>query len=249
MAEYPHTGRFLMGRLRHALTHAEKQTLEELVSDVETLPDGAHLARRGEVLERSTILVEGFVARSMLVGENRAILSFHVPGDFVDLHGFALKRLDHDVISIGTVTAGYVSHHALEKLMQEQPHLTRLLWFSSLLEAAIHREWICKLEQLQAAQRVAHIFAEIWYRLEMVGLACGNQVRTPLTQAQLAEMCGITPIHMNRALGQLRQEGVAEFRRGTLFAEDRARLEAFGVFDPSYLYGNAELGMGEELTS
>ena len=73
-------------------------------------------------------------------------------------------------------------------------------------------------------------------------------VRTPLTQAQLAEMCGVTPIHMNRALGQLRREGVADFRRGTLYVDDRARLEAFGAFNPSYLYGNAELGVVDELS-
>lgn len=248
MNQFPLTGRFLLGRLRHAMSLSEQELLENLVRETQVSPDGTYFAHRGEVLNRSTILIEGFMLRTMVLDGRRSIVSVQVPGDFVDLHGFALKRLDHNLVCVGEARVGFVQHDDLLKVMAEQPHLARILWFSTLLDAAIHREWICRLEQLQAAQRVAHVFAEIWYRLDMVGLGAPDLVRTPLTQAQLADMCGVTPIHMNRALGQLRREGIADFRRGTLYVEDRGRLEAFGAFSPSYLYGSAELGMMDELS-
>lgn len=212
---FPLTGRFLLGRLRHAMTPDEKALLEGLVGETATFADGELLLARGQVAERSTVLIEGFMLRTLTHDGRRSIVGIQVPGDFVDLHAFALKRLDHDVVALGCSTVGFVEHTALAKLMERQPHLARLLWFSTLLDSAIHREWICKLEQLQAAQRVAHVFAEIWYRLDMVELGQPGVVRTPLTQANLAAMCGITPIHMNRAIGQLRREGIADFRRGT----------------------------------
>jgi len=83
----------------------------------------------------------------------------------------------------------------------------------------------------------------------MVGLGRTDGLRTPLIQADLADMCGTTSIHMNRALGQLRKEGIAEFRRGALYVRDRAKLEAFAGFNPDYLYGRGGLSVGTELAA
>lgn len=235
--KFPLTGRFLMGRLRHDMSEDEKSLLEGIVKEVRTLEDGEVLVRRGVVTNLCSVLIEGFMIRTVETATARAIVSFQVPGDFVDLHAFALRRLDHDLVALGPCKVGVVDHAAIADVLAQRPHLARLLWFSTLLDAAIHREWICKLEQLQAPARVAHIFSEIWHRLDMVGLGNSGLVRTPLTQAILAEMCGITPIHMNRALSQLRREKIADFRRGTLYVEDRRRLEEFGSFNPFYLYG------------
>lgn len=247
LAEYPLTARFLMGRLRHALSADEKRLLEGLVIDTKTVEAGATLLRRGELINHSTILIDGYMMRTGHDGSRRFILGLQVPGDFVDLHGFALKRLDHDLVAAGPVTIGIVPHEGLEEVMRTQPHLARILWFATLLDAAIHREWIMKLEQLTAARRVAHVFAELWQRLDHVGLGRTDSVRTPLIQADLADMCGTTAIHMNRALAQLRKEGVGELRRGTLYVSGRRQLEQFGMFDPSYLYGKGGLAVGGAL--
>lgn len=143
---------------------------------------------------------------------------------------------------------GFVSHDRLRRLMEENAHLTRLLWFSTLLDAAIHREWIMKLEQLRASKRVAHVFCEIWQRLDFVGLGRKGIIDTPLIQQTLADMCGTTAIHMNRALGQLRRDGLADFRRGSIRVPDRQALERFATFDPAYLYGEGILGVKGELS-
>ena len=246
--KYPISGRFLMGRLRHAMSVEEKEQVEALADDVRSLEPGETVVSRGEVCNKSNILVEGYMTRSITEEGKRFIVGVQVPGDFVDLHGFALKRLDHDLSSLGPAKVAFVPHERLEAIMREAPHLARLLWFSTLLDAAIHREWILKMEQLTASRRAAHIFCEIWHRLEMVGLGGPRGVRTPLTQADLAEMCGTTSIHMSRALGEMRKAGVAEFRRGDLHVQDRVKLEEYARFDPTYLYGKGLLGMGEELS-
>lgn len=246
--DYPLTGRFLLGRLRHAMTAEEKAILEGLIVDTERLRAGTVLLERGQLAERSTLLIEGYLLRTIVEDERRFVVGVHVPGDFADLHGFALKRLDHSLVALGDVLVGYVSHARLEQVVGRYPHLTRLMWFATLLDAAIHREWILKMQQLPAPRRVAHVFAELWHRLDLVGLGRRDGLRTPLIQADLADMCGTTPIHMNRALGLMRKEGIAEFRRGTLYVRDRARLEAFAGFNPDYLYGEGELRVGGELS-
>ena len=247
LEKYPLTGRFLMGRLRHAMSDAEKAIVESLVEGVEVLERPTTILERGRVCGRSTMLIEGAILRTIQKDGRRFIVGMHVPGDFADLHCFALKRLDHDVITIGCTKVGFIPHERIEQVMATQPHLARILWFSTLLDAAIHREWILKLEQLTAVRRVAHVFAEMWHRLDLVGLGRRDGLRTPLIQSDLADMCGTTAIHMNRALAQLKKEGIAEFRRGALYVSDRAALEAFGEFDPSYLYGEGSLKIGHEL--
>lgn len=244
---YPLTGRFLMGRLRHAMTDEEKALIESLIERVERVDGLTQLIARGELVDCATLIIEGYAMRTITEEGRRFIVSLQVPGDFTDLHGFALKRLDHDIVAMNGAQIGYVPHARLQKVLAERPHLARLLWFASLIDAAINRQWILKLEQLTAPRRVAHVFAELWHRLDLVGLGRRDGLRLPLTQVDLADMCGTTSIHMNRALGQLKREGIAEFRRGAVYIGDRAKLEAFAGFRPDYLYGEGSLRVRDEL--
>ncbi|APE27812.1 Crp/Fnr family transcriptional regulator [Aurantiacibacter gangjinensis] len=245
--KFPLTGRFLMGRLRDAMDDSEKQIVESLVEDVADYDGPQTILERGQLSDRSTMLIGGFVLRTIRSGEKRFVVGVQVPGDFVDLHAFALKRLDHDVITIGQAKVGYVPHDRIKSVMDTDPHLARLLWFSTLLDAAIHREWIMKLEQLRAPRRVAHIFCELQQRLEFIGMNVANRIETPLIQADLADMCGTTAIHMNRALRDLREQGLADFQRGKISIPDREELCAFADFNADYLYGEGVLGMRGEL--
>ena len=244
---FPLTGRFLFGRLRETLTREERELLESLPEQVATFENSARIVEAGAVAERSTLLVEGFIMRGLNSanggGEKRSALSLHVAGDFVDLHCFALKRLDHNVDTIGPARLAYVPHEKLQEVLRDHPHLARLLWSSTLLDAAMHRQWIMKLEQLTTPRRLAHIFAELWRRLEMVGLADRDGFDTPLTQADLADMSGSTAVHTNRALRELRERGVAEFRRGRVVSANRTALEDYADFAADYLYGEGQLAL------
>ena len=246
--QFPLTGRFLMGRLRHAMKPAEKRGIESLVEETHELAPGTTILRRGELVTRSAILIEGMVLRVVQDEGRRFAVGIQVAGDFVDLHGFALRRLDHDLVSVGAARIGVVSHDRLATTLERNLHLARILWFSTLLDAAIHREWIMKLEQLTAARRAAHLFAELWHRLRLVGLGGREGFRTALNQIDLADICGTSAVNMSRALSRLKAEGVARFHRGQMTAPDRAALERYGRFNADYLYGSGGLKVGDELS-
>lgn len=239
--DFPNTRRFLQGRSRDALDAREKGVLECLVERVERFTGPHKVLERGTVLHQSTILIEGFVARVIHGDGKRHIVALHVPGDFVDLHAFALKRLDHDVVSVGTVQIGYAPHDRIEEVLKNEPNLARMLWYSTLLDSAMHREWIMKLEHLSADGRLAHLVAELWHRLGFVDLAGASGFPLPLTQQELADACGTTSVHMNRVVRKLRETGVVDISRGQVTVLDRAALWSLGSFDPAYLYGNGPL--------
>jgi CRP-like cAMP-binding protein len=241
LQRFPRTGRFLLGRLRAAMSVDEKKFIEDLIEREEELPNGAIIARRGQECSTSTILIDGFARRVIERNGYPHIVGLQVPGDFIDLLGFALKRLDHDIHALGPARVGRVTHARLREVLGDQPHLARLLWFATLLDAAIQREWILKLEDLNAAERVAHVFCEICHRLDFVGLGSKTGFFLPLTQAQLAGMCGTTTVHMSRALRRLREATDVTFRQGKLECADPAALMQYCEYDPSYLYGPGEL--------
>ncbi len=244
---FPVTGRFLQGRLRHAITTREAQLFEKLFDPAEEFPDGTVLIKRGNRVNHSTMLVEGFAVRVIEDDGGAQIVSIHVPGDFMDLHAFPLKRLDHNIVALGPARVAAVTHDKLRLIIDQEPHFARVLWFSTLLDAAIHREWIMKQGQLRAEGRAAHFFAEVWERLAMVGLAEDDGFFAPLKQVDIANICGTTAIHMNRVLRDLREGGVADFRRGRMRAPDKERLHRHGRFKRDYLYGEGELALTGDL--
>lgn len=244
---YPRTSTFLKGRLRNAMTPREKTQIEEVCAEEVHLPASTIVLEAGRLCDRSMLLSDGFMLRTMQQRGKTHIVGLQVPGDFVDLHSFALKRLDHNIETIGPCTVAYAMHSDLKALVQTDPHLARILWSSTLLDAAIHREWILKTKQLRADACVAHFLAETWARLDLVDRAKSDGFVSPLTQSHLAEICGVTPVHMSRALSSLRDKGLGEFRRGRFYCRNRKELEAFGEFEPSYLYGEGTMGIADEL--
>lgn len=231
------TEKFLLGRGRDELSADEKQTIEDSVSAVRTLPSRTLLVRAGERVEHSTLLLEGFICRYMDDREGqRQLVAVHVPGDFVDLHAFPMKRLDHDVATLGPVKIATFEHKTLETITERFPHLTRMLWYSTLLDAAMHREWIFRLGRLGAEGRLAHLLCELNARLEMVGLAKDGVYALAMTQPDLAEACGITGVHVNRVLRVLREREALTFKNNEVRILDRKALEAIAEFEPAYLY-------------
>jgi CRP-like cAMP-binding protein len=166
---------------------------------------------------------------------SRQISELHVAGDFVDLHSFTLKKLDHSIMTLTPCRIAPVPHERLKAITEQLPHLTRLLWFSTNLDAAIHREWVLSLGRRTALARTAHLFCELYLRLQLVGLTEGLTYRLELTQVDLAECLGLTSIHVNRTLKALRESDLVEFRGGTVTIRDFDRLASLAEFDPGYL--------------
>jgi CRP-like cAMP-binding protein len=239
----PYLNRFLRGRRQQEIAPEDMAALEAAAEGERAYRSRSVIVRTGEPVTVSTLLLDGFMCRYMddRAG-HRQLVAIHVPGDFVDLHGFPMGHLDHDVATIGPVRVVCWKHNDLEAVLAHRPKLTRMLWFSTLLDAAMHREWIFRLGRLDAIGRIAHLLSELDARLAMVGLSVDGRYRLPLTQADLGEACGLTGVHVNRVLRALRERDLALFRGGEVSILDRAGLRAVAEFDPLYLYGD---GSGE----
>ena len=236
---FPLTGRFLLGRGRDRMTDEERRVLENAASCVKHYPARHHLVRRGEPVDTSMMLIEGYVSRYMDDREGyRQLVSVHIPGDFVDLHGFPTGRLDHDIGTLGPVKMALFDHQTLVGITEEHPRLTRFLWFATLADAAMHREWIFRLGRLGADGRLAHFFCELNARLELVGLARDGRFELPLTQPDLAAACGLTGVHVNRTLRRLREQNLLLFRNGQVEILDQRGLCVAAEFNSDYLYSD-----------
>lgn len=229
--------RFLRNRREVELTGSERLILERAVTDVREVEGRATLIKAGERVDVSTMLVEGFMSRYIDDRKGlRQLVAIHVAGDFVDLHAFPMKILDHSVGTLTQAKIGIVPHSALRIIIDDYPGLARKLWFSTLLDAAMHRAWLFRVGRLDAVGRVAHFLCEMNARLEAVGLSDGVRFTLGVIQADLAEACGLTSVHTNRVMRQLREMNLCLFRASIVEILDRSGLERRGNFDPHYLY-------------
>ena len=230
------TERFLREKKGVYLDQDERNRLEASITEIRRLEPRQTIVRAGRQLHESTLLVDGFMCRYIDDRNGlRQLVAVHVPGDFVDLHSFPLKVLDHDVATLTSATVAIVPHSRLDGLMRDCPRLTRKLWFSTLIDAAIHRAWLFRLGRLDAVGRVAHFLCETNARLVSAGLSDGRRFTLGVTQADLAEICGLTNVHVNRVLRHLREERLCTFRSSLVEILDPQLLVARGQFDPAYL--------------
>lgn len=228
---------FLRNRRRSQLSSGDFDALESSVAEIRNVPARKTIARTGQPISFSTYLMEGVICRYMddLEGE-RQLVAVHFPGDFVDLHGYPLGHLDHDIATLTACKIALVPHTNLDTLVASRPLLAKLLWFSTLLDAAMHREWIFRLGRLEAVARVAHFLCETEARLAAVGRSDGSTFLLPMTQPDLGEACGMTAIHMNRMLRELRNRKLAEVSKGKVRIVDQAGIRKLAEFDPTYLF-------------
>jgi cAMP-binding proteins - catabolite gene activator and regulatory subunit of cAMP-dependent protein kinases len=225
-------------RMRDDVSDAEEMTLREAIRERRALQAGEVAVREGEQLNVSILLLSGFMARYKdLQDGSRQIIELNVPGDFVDLHGFTLKRLDHNIAAMTACQIGLVTHEALKRIAEDHPHLTRLLWFMTNVDAAIHREWVLSLGRRTAQHRMAHLLCELHARLKAVGAVEADcTFSMSIRQVDLADCLGLTAVHVNRVLHELRERGLVEMQRGQIIVTNPPALRQLANFDDSYLY-------------
>ncbi|UZK66431.1 Crp/Fnr family transcriptional regulator [Sphingomonas sp. M1-B02] len=224
-------------RVRDDISAEEEAALRGVLGEVQTFPADHTFVRPRQHLNVSTLLLEGLMCRFKDLSEGqRQITEIHVPGDFADLHSFTLKYLDHGLMTLTPCKFAFSEHEKLKKLTAEYPHLARMLWFSTNLDAAIHREWEVSLGRRTALERTAHLFCELQVRLGTVGLASEREYALAITQLELAECLGLTSVHVNRVLKELRERKLVEFRSSKVQIFDLPELRRLAEFDPAYLY-------------
>lgn len=227
---------------RDMVSPAEKAALLAAAGPVETFAPGSDLVREGDRPDRSMLVAQGFTTRYRLLADGtRQITAIHVPGDFVDLHSFLLKTMDHSVGALSACRVVTFPHANLKTITERHPHLTRLLWLMTLLDSAIHREWIVAMGRRSALEQLAHLLCEIVTRLSVVGLGDSDRaVILPINQTELGDTLGLSTVHVNRTLQQLRAEQLITWQGQTVRILDWDRLARIAQFDPTYLHLDPE---------
>jgi len=215
----------------------EKAALYALPMRVTNLPDRQDIVAEGDRPSSCCLVLDGFVCRYKLLEDGRRqIFSFHTPGDIPDLQSLHLERMDH---SLGTLTpsrVGFIAHNVVRELVRRFPGLGDLFWRDTLIDAAIFREWMVGLGRRNAHQRIAHLLCEMARRYQAVGLGADHAYPLPVTQAELADALGLTLVHVNRVLRDLRLMNLVRKESWTVSVLDWPRLVELGEFDPTYLH-------------
>lgn len=224
-------------RISTSLTPEDLAAIQRLPVMVKHLPGPTAIVREGDRPGQCCLVIEGFVCRSKTTDSGkRQILSIHNAGDIPDLQSLHLHVMDHDLVTLGSCTAGFIAHDALRGLTRERPLVAEALWRDTLIEAAVFREWIVNVGRRPAVKRLAHLLAEIGARLERAGLSNGRAFELPMTQIDLADALGLTPVHVNRVLQELRRDGLIELHKHAVSFPDLPRLKELAEFDDLYLH-------------
>lgn len=225
-----------LGR-RGVLDAADLEALGSLSYREKTYQAGGYLMREGTACEESALIIEGFTIRQKFTeAGRRQIVSFHIPGDFVDLEGSLLRIADHNVQALTDCEIVHFPVRELLALIDSNPQIGRTLWIDTLIDASIYREWLMNVGQRPAKQRIAHLLCEFALRLKLVGLGDEEGYRLPFTQEQLADATGLTQVHVNRSLKALDQAGLIERDGRSIAIPDWDRLRESSGFSALYLH-------------
>jgi len=182
-------------------------------------------------------VLSGFAYRQKLVSDGaRQIISIHIPGEFVDLQNCMLGTADHNVQSLNRSEVALVPASALRELSAAYPGVARAIWMDTLIDSSIFREWVVNVGRRDARTRIAHLLCELALRLKASGAGEEDTYQFPLTQDQLADATGLTPVHTNRTLQSLRKDGLISLSSGSLKVLDWERLRDVGDFSERYLH-------------
>ncbi|MHC2313212.1 CRP-like cAMP-binding protein [Bradyrhizobium diazoefficiens] len=229
-------------RVSSGISEEDVREIEALPIAVRQYPAETPVVRDGERATECCLIVEGFCARSKTIASGkRQILSLHIPGEIPDLMSLFLHVMDHELSTLTPCTLGFISHDTLRRLHQRRPVVAEMFWRDTLIDAAMFREWIVNVGQRPAPARLAHVMIELRERLRVIGRVDGNTFEMPLTQEQIGEALGITAVHANRVIKQLRQEGIVEFQRGRVTVLGEQKFFELADFDGRYLHQSPTL--------
>jgi CRP-like cAMP-binding protein len=219
------------------LSDEERQAIQSLPVRIHKLDARQDIVRDGDVPTHCCLILDGWACRyKLLSGGKRQIFSFHIAGDIPDLQSLNLHILDHSVATMKPATVAFIPHESLRKLAADFPRIGTLLWRDTLIEAAIFRQWMVGMGRRSAFERIAHLFCELYLKLQAVGLAKNYSCPLPTTQVDLADALGLTSVHINRVLKEMRGQSLITLRSSTLVIKAWDELLRIAEFDPTYLH-------------
>src|SRR3954469_25706975 len=219
------------------LSEDERGMLRTVNGTIKTVGPRQDLVQEGDRPSECCLVLEGFAYRYKQTEDGkRQIFSLHIPGDMPDLQSLHLDVMDHSLSSLSACKVMFIPHETVRDLVRRCPRIGDAFWRETLIDAAVFREWILNLGRREAYGRMAHLLCEFYVRLRAVGLTNGDVCDLPFTQAELADATGLSAVHVNRTLQELRGEGLITLRNGSLAVLDWDRLKEAGEFDPPYLH-------------
>jgi CRP-like cAMP-binding protein len=230
-------GRFLHRlRLRSVLTPEEQQAVLALDCDTRHYRANEDIVSPGEHVEHACLVSRGLAGRfdQMLDGE-RQVTSFYLSGDMCDLHSVVAPRASWSITALGPVTAMLVPHRQLREICIRYPGVAIAFWRDGTADGSIFAKWVGNLGRKNARARIGHLFCEMGVRSEAAGLGSRSEFELPVTQRQLADAAGLTPVHVNRTLTAMRNKGLLRFENGHVAIPDWEALALVAEFDPAYL--------------
>jgi CRP-like cAMP-binding protein len=216
----------------------ERQRLDQLLSyPRETYARGRTIIRQGDKVDDIHLVLTGLAARSKtLRNGERQFMALLVPGDLCDVEVFILEGMDHDITALTDTTCVLIPAKIIEGLLTESTKLTKALWWSTMTDSAVLREWIVDHGSREAVERIAHLMCEMLIRYRIIGETTDDSFPFLLTQDELADATGMTPVHVNRMLQQLRTRGLIELHGKVLTVLDPKGLQRVAKYDSSYLH-------------
>jgi CRP-like cAMP-binding protein len=218
------------------LNAGDKKFVDDALARARTVAAHTDLISEGQSPSDVHLVVEGLCCRyKILPSGQRQIFAYLVPGDFCDLNVFILRAMDHNIATLAVSRIVEIPRDTI-LAMVARPQLARALWWATLVDEATLREWLVNVGQRTAEIRIAHLFCEIHLRLSVVGQADDRSFFFPVTQVELADTVGLSPVHVNRSLQSLRARDLIDFKKGLVELHDLGKLRKLCSFNPNYLH-------------
>ena len=236
----PQTGLTLLARRLESiapLSDQERQAVDQLPARLHRFGPRHDIVQDGDTPSQCCLLLEGWAFRYKLLSEGRRqILSFHVPGDIPDLQSLHVQPMDHSVATLTQATVAFIPHEGLLNLTGRFPGIAATLWRCTLLDGTVYRAWMTGMGQRSALGRMAHLLCELYRKLEALGLASEHQCALPITQAEFGSALGLSNVHTNRVLQEMRAQKLITLQSSKLVILAWDRLERAAEFNPAYLH-------------
>jgi CRP-like cAMP-binding protein len=226
-----------------ALDEEDQQAILDLPHEIRRVDRGDYIVREQDKPSHAALLLSGFAYRHKIVGSGgRQILSVHMSGDMVDLQNSLLRTADHNVQALSRAIVAFIPCRAIKELAFGRPRVGMAMWYDTLVDGSIHREWTANVGRRDARARVAHVLCEFGVRLNDGDLGSPCTYEFPMTQEEFADAVGLTPVHVNRTLKALDRDGLTDRAHRSVSIKQWDRLAEIGDFSTNYLHIQDEQG-------
>jgi CRP-like cAMP-binding protein len=220
------------------LDEEDRAALRAVRHTIKTVESHHYVIRERDVATHCCAMLSGFSVRHKIVaGGMRQIVAIHMRGDMVDLQNSMLGVADHSVQMLTRGEVAMIPREEIERLALERPALARAMWTDTLVDGSIFREWVANVGRRDARTRIAHLLCEFSLRLKVAGLGEQSDYELPMTQEQLADATGLTPVHVNRTIKSLENDAlITRTSARAVTIGNWQRLAEAGDFDSTYLH-------------